>query len=76
MRLARPIRTSGERDIAEGSLECFSRRFRDCDRAGRQSPRPARQARFQSRFEPMTGTLETLVTLAAVQLAIRRLART
>jgi hypothetical protein len=31
---------------------------------------------YQSRFEPMTGTLETFVTLAAIQLAIRRLART
>jgi hypothetical protein len=26
---------------------------------------------YQSRFEPMTGTLETLVTLAAIGLAIR-----
>ncbi len=31
---------------------------------------------YQSRFEPTTGTLETFVTLAAVELAIRRLART
>jgi hypothetical protein len=30
---------------------------------------------YQSRFEPMTGTLETFVTLAAIQLAIRRLAK-
>jgi len=30
---------------------------------------------YQSRFEPMTGALETFVTLA-IQLAIRRLART
>ena len=29
----------------------------------------------QARFEPMTGALETFVTLAAIQLAIRRLAR-
>jgi hypothetical protein len=30
---------------------------------------------YQSRFEPTTGTLETFVTLAAIQFAIRRLAR-
>jgi hypothetical protein len=30
---------------------------------------------YQSRFEATTGTLETFVTLAAIQLAIRRLAR-
>src|SRR4029077_2258364 len=30
---------------------------------------------YQSRFEPTTGTLETFVTLAAIQLAIGRLAR-
>jgi hypothetical protein len=31
---------------------------------------------YQSCFEPTTGTLETFVTLAAIGLAIRRLART
>jgi hypothetical protein len=31
---------------------------------------------YQCCFEPMTGTLETFVTLAAIGLAIRRLART
>jgi len=30
---------------------------------------------YRSRFEATTGTLETFVTLAAIQLAIRRLAR-
>jgi hypothetical protein len=30
---------------------------------------------YQSSFESTTGTLETFVTLAAIQLAIRRLAR-
>jgi hypothetical protein len=42
-----------------------SNRLRQCGKPG-----------YQSRFEPMTGTLETFVTLAAIQLAIRRLART
>jgi hypothetical protein len=31
---------------------------------------------YQSCFEPTTGTLETFVTLAAIGLAVRRLART
>ena len=56
-------------DIAEGSRERLPRRFRDCDRAGLQSPRPVRQA-------GLSVPLETFVTLAAIQLAIRRLART
>jgi hypothetical protein len=52
------------------------RRCGDCDRAGLQCLGQCGKPGYQSRFEPMTGTLETLVTLAAVQLAIRRLART
>jgi hypothetical protein len=64
--IGQPLRFSALRllEIAEGSRERLPRRFRDCDRAGLQSPRPVRQAR-------LSVPLETFVTLAA----IRRLAR-